>query len=101
LKLPQVEADSANNYRFQDNHTDTSGYASDSPTPDPLQWAMFQPGADIDQRYIKFQDKLKPFKTTPIGSWFTANQGLSLADIYGDTSFDPAFNTTYRDWDTC
>lgn len=98
LKVPQVEADSSNNYRFTDNHTDTTGYASDSSSPDPLEWARFQPGADIDERYLKLNDKLTPFKTTPIASWFTANQGLSLADIYGDTSFDPAFQTTYKDW---
>jgi hypothetical protein len=93
LRIPAVEADTAHNYLFTDEHLDTTGYVHNvNDFSPPLQWSNYTNAFQPNKKYQEFDDdKMRRFKTTPVASWFQ-NSAIELSDLVESTFFDPKFS---------
>jgi len=91
LRLPAVEVDTSNNYRLTDNHLNTAGYIDQrNETATPLQWSNYADAFEPNRKYVEYNNKVTPFKTTLVTSWYQ-NRAPELSDLVESTYFDPRF----------
>lgn len=90
LKIPAVEADTANNYMFTDQHMDTTGYIRNvNELASPLAWSNYSNAFEPNKKYQEYQDnKMRRFKTTPVAAWFQ-NSAIELSDLVESDRFNP------------
>jgi hypothetical protein len=92
LLMPAVEVDTPINYRFTDQHLNSNGYVKNFATTrvTPLQWTNYSQAFDPNRKYVEYDSKVKPFKTTLVSSWYQ-NQAPALSDLVESTYSDPRF----------
>jgi len=90
IRFPAAEVDSQYNYKFL-NRDDSTGNIKDfAETRTPLAYTAYDLAFNSNRKYTEYSDKVVPFKTTLVSSWFQ-NNAPALSDLVESSAYNPLF----------